>query len=52
MLIQIKIVDVIHTVGPKGEYPDILQTAYESCLDLAVEKKLRTIVSNIIIESV
>ncbi|VVC44785.1 Hypothetical protein CINCED_3A006247 [Cinara cedri] len=34
---------VIHTVGPRGEQPDILQTAYESCLDLAVEKKLRTI---------
>lgn len=40
------ILDVIHTVGPKGEKPDLLQKAYESCLDLAVEKKLRTIVSN------
>lgn len=37
--------DVIHTVGPKGENADLLQTAYASCLDLAVEKKLRTIVS-------
>ncbi|XP_025425069.1 uncharacterized protein LOC112693987 [Sipha flava] len=34
---------VIHTVGPRGEQQDKLQTAYESCLNLAVEKKLRTI---------
>lgn len=34
---------VIHTVGPKGENADLLQTAYANCLDLAVEKKLRTI---------
>jgi len=37
--------DVIHTVGPKGEKPDLLKTAYSNCLDLAVEKKLKTIVS-------
>lgn len=36
--------DIIHTVGPKGEKPDLLQTSYSKCLDLAVEKKLRTIV--------
>lgn len=34
---------VIHTVGPKGEKSDLLQTSYSKCLDLAVEKKLRTI---------
>jgi O-acetyl-ADP-ribose deacetylase (regulator of RNase III) len=34
---------VIHTVGPKGEKPDLLKTAYSNCLDLAVEKKLKTI---------
>jgi len=31
---------VIHTVGPKGENADLLQTAYANCLDLAVEKKI------------
>ncbi|KAE9523235.1 hypothetical protein AGLY_016335 [Aphis glycines] len=35
--------DVIHTVGPKGEIPEQLQSAYQNSLDLAVEKKLRTI---------
>lgn len=39
------VIDVIHTVGPKGEKPDLLQSTYESCMDLAVEKKLKTIVS-------
>lgn len=39
------VVDVIHTVGPIGENREALQTAYGNCLDLAVEKKLRTIVS-------
>lgn len=34
---------VIHTVGPKGEIPEELQSAYQNSLDLAVEKKLRTI---------
>jgi len=34
---------VIHTVGPIGENKEALQTAYGNCLDLAVEKKLRTI---------
>lgn len=39
------VIDVIHTVGPIGENKEALQTAYGNCLDLAVEKKLRTIVS-------
>lgn len=42
---QIIVIDVIHTVGPKGEIPEELQSAYQNSLDLAVEKKLRTIVS-------
>ncbi|XP_015376644.1 PREDICTED: macro domain-containing protein mll7730-like [Diuraphis noxia] len=34
---------IIHTVGPKGENSEELQSAYQNSLDLAVEKKLRTI---------
>jgi len=39
------VLDIIHTVGPKGENSEELQSAYQNSLDLAVEKKLRTIVS-------
>ena len=35
---------VIHTVGPCGENPAILRCCYLTCLQLAVEKGLRTIV--------
>lgn len=39
---------VIHTVGPiyrdgKGGEPEILRQAYQSCLDLACQKKLKSI---------
>lgn len=39
------VVDVIHTVGPKGEKPDLLKAAYENCLKLCVENNLKTVVS-------
>lgn len=35
--------DVIHTVGPKGEKPEDLRNCYRTCLKLMVENKLRTI---------
>ncbi|XP_050426062.1 macro domain-containing protein CT2219-like [Adelges cooleyi] len=34
---------VIHTVGPKGEKPDLLKAAYENCLKLCVENNLKTV---------
>ena len=33
----------IHTVGPQGEIPSLLQNAYKSSIRLAVENQLRTI---------
>lgn len=48
IICSLNVLDVIHTVGPKGLKPELLEKAYESCLDLAVEKKLRTIVSFLI----
>jgi O-acetyl-ADP-ribose deacetylase len=35
---------VIHTVGPRGEKPDLLKNAYENSLSLAVENNCRSIV--------
>ena len=34
---------IIHTVGPVGEKPDLLQSCYENSLSLAKQNKLRTI---------
>ena len=34
---------VIHTVGPRGENPDLLKSCYENCLALMAENGLRTI---------
>jgi O-acetyl-ADP-ribose deacetylase (regulator of RNase III) len=34
---------IIHTVGPRGEYPDVLRSCYRRCLDIAVENELRSI---------
>ncbi|KAK9879916.1 hypothetical protein WA026_008420 [Henosepilachna vigintioctopunctata] len=34
---------VIHTVGPKGEYPEKLKKCYRNSLEVLVSKKLRTI---------
>ncbi len=36
--------DVIHTVGPIGEVPEILYNAYINCLKVAVENNIRTLV--------
>ena len=36
---------VISTVGPKGENPEILQSAYRSSLEKMMELGLKTIVS-------
>lgn len=37
------IADVIHTVGPVGEKPGLLQMCYKNCLEIMLSKKLRTI---------
>jgi len=34
---------VISTVGPRGEYPEVLESAYSSCLNLMKENNLRSI---------
>jgi len=35
--------NIIHTVGPRGEKPDVLKSCYKNCLDLMAENKLRSI---------
>lgn len=34
---------VIHTVGPRGEKPELLRSCYLSCLNLARENSVKTI---------
>jgi O-acetyl-ADP-ribose deacetylase (regulator of RNase III) len=34
---------VIHTVGPRGEKPDLLRSCYLACLNLALENGVKTI---------
>lgn len=34
---------VIHTVGPRGEKPDLLRSAYNSVLQIVKEKKIRSV---------
>jgi len=34
---------IISTVGPRGENPKVLSNAYRNCLDLMLEKELRSI---------
>lgn len=36
-------VDVIHTVGPRGEKPDVLRKCYKNCLTVMLDNKFRTI---------
>ena len=36
--------DVIHTVGPRGEKPEKLESCYRTSLDLLTKDKLRTVV--------
>ena len=36
--------DIISTVGPRGEHPDILRAAYTNCLKKMKENKLKSIV--------
>jgi O-acetyl-ADP-ribose deacetylase (regulator of RNase III) len=36
--------DVIHTVGPKGEKPDKLESCYRNSLEVLIENQLRTVV--------
>jgi O-acetyl-ADP-ribose deacetylase (regulator of RNase III) len=36
--------DVIHTVGPRGEKPEKLESCYRTCLELLIKDKLRTVV--------
>ena len=37
------VTDVIHTVGPRGEKPDLLRSCYSASLDLMSKNKLRSI---------
>ncbi|XP_066993157.2 macro domain-containing protein PG1779 isoform X2 [Anabrus simplex] len=34
---------VIHTVGPRGQKPDLLESCYKTCLQLMLENKLRSV---------
>lgn len=34
---------VIHTVGPQGEKPGLLQSCYQTCLNIVVNNNLRTV---------
>jgi len=34
---------VIHTVGPRGEKPEKLESCYRTCLELLIKDKLRTV---------
>eukprot|EP00127_Corallochytrium_limacisporum_P006302 Clim_evm13s225 gene=Clim_evmTU13s225 len=34
---------VIHTVGPVGEQPELLQSCYETCLNIAASRQLHSI---------
>uniref|UniRef100_A0A146LEE7 MACRO domain-containing protein 2 n=1 Tax=Lygus hesperus TaxID=30085 RepID=A0A146LEE7_LYGHE len=34
---------VIHTVGPRGEKPDLLQSCYEKSLEIALKENLRSV---------
>ncbi|XP_014250013.1 uncharacterized protein LOC106666966 isoform X1 [Cimex lectularius] len=34
---------VIHTVGPKGEKPDLLKSCYQKCLEIAAGEQMRSI---------
>ena len=37
--------DVVSTVGPRGQHPEVLQSAYRACLEKMLELELKTIVS-------
>ena len=41
--------DVIHTVGPIGEKPWLLESAYKKCLEIVKQENLRSVVSHMII---
>lgn len=43
MLRDFLISDIIHTVGPQGEYTEKLKKCYRESLELLVSKNLRTI---------
>lgn len=36
--------DVLHTVGPIGQYPEALQSCYQTCMEQAVKHNLKTVV--------
>ena len=42
--INIFILDVIHTVGPIGEKPNLLQSAYKQSMQVMAENDLKSIV--------
>lgn len=39
--------DVISTVGPKGEYPNVLKAAYKNSLEVMTKNNLRSIVRSL-----
>jgi len=38
------IADIIHTVGPQGEFADELKSCYQSCIQRMIENSLKSIV--------
>jgi len=36
--------DVMHTVGPQGEFADKLKSCYESCIEAMTENSLKSVV--------
>jgi O-acetyl-ADP-ribose deacetylase (regulator of RNase III) len=43
-IIEIFFPDIVHTVGPVGEKPELLKSCYETSLKLMADNNLRTIV--------
>ena len=38
---------MISTVGPKGEYPNVLKAAYKNSLEVMIKNNLRSIVRSL-----
>jgi len=38
------VVDIVHTVGPQGEFADELESCYQTCIQRMSENSLKSIV--------